>query len=1440
MTDKFLNPITMSFELLERYKLLLRRTLSEQGLAPAEVDEILQSIQVDRGVYFSLNRKYLTGQTTFRQFCDDHSLAAKLPDSFPKLASKALYAHQEKAILSILAGRTTVVSTGTGSGKTEAFLVPILDHCLTSRGPGVKAIIIYPMNALANDQVRRLEKATVGTQVTFGLFVGSTDSRTRNEIRRDPPDILITNYVMLDWMLTRLDDQAIFEASRDSLKYIVLDEIHTYRGNKATHLKYLLARLKSRFPGPFVQVGTSATLKSDKIAGYLQPGPERLNRFIQPLLDVQDFEFVEPEYVPEPQNPVTGGAFYVPDGEASLGWALDADRESGLENLGRLMGKRYSAMDFARDDISQAEFFLDLQEHPFVRAVRNVLVQEGGQNFVQLTGLLCTLLPPSYPSHRAEEMAKAYLSAVAFANHHTGSGAHPLLDFRVHLFLRDIGGYLKRCIKCHKYHSGNQEFCQDCGFPLFCVYRHDIRKCVGKVSDNRLKWELRPESNDRKNTYYVLLSAVEPEHEREQDGALRFRDDLRVSQDEIILDYDVYGRLRLILLPVRGYTAVQDHIIALLDRSHRHQYLHNLVKSILDFQPRAGKKLLGFIDNRERASQYASVLQDEFASEFLEQYLKLCLPEGREMPIISALEILHRRMPPPEERSPLEQGLFEELNLWYWRNLGMPPRYSESKKGLLDIEGSQDLTSLERELLGIFIMERAIAKDFAGEASATTYIKFEKEYATDHKGIHCKAGEGSGDPRYPSISLGEGAQEYASFVEQYGQQRISETVAELVERDWLRAGRTSDGKIHYYLNPRRVRLNVPSSSYDSYEELRANHLLTAAVHSSEVTDADRRQVEADFQEGALNFVMATPTLEMGIDIGKLQTVLMVGVPPLPSNYAQRAGRAGRDHRDQFALIVTFCSESSEHDSYYFHLPKLMINGVITPPSFNPLNPEVVEKHLHAFMLAGHVGDDRALAHFCANVDPEIEESILSVRDVFGPQSGAVSYLQDGFKGRLLAGASAAMSARRSSPQQEFYRGGFFPDYSFRRNQVYLVDRDKDIGSGLRERQLAEVALSEREPELAYYKFAPGEITFIAGGIFQITSEGSYTVVSMDATTRARSYHYLLASQSVRYAAKHKELKKYDRKQIFDNDQPLLDKGKVLSVAFAPSFRLRFVNQGCLRYESTEPFSDDGGRFNLGYEIHRQAIVLRFDKRICADETLYLSLVSALDRTVKDCYGLDESEIRLLVDASPDPPDPDDSPWLYVVLYDADGNENVPLEAIYQDFDSVVETAHHNMLTCAGSPGRPCESGCYLCMRSYATHHFAGSVDKDTALMFTGYLLGKNRFQPSIPEPEQRVTEFDLELRLERSGDAYTVHAPNQSYRDAVNGEQNKVIFDLLTQAIQSEFSEEMRTLRIRAREDYVVDAINAGRINKNKEDFARLQFNLLRFKHMVAEKDPAR
>jgi len=195
------------------------------------------------------------------------------------------FLHQERAFERIAGeeARSTIVSTGTGSGKTECFLYPILDYCWRHRGePGIKAIIVYPMNALANDQAKRMARFInshdkLDGNLTAGLFVGDNPGGKgqmrmtpdmvithKDGMRASPPDILLTNYKMLDYLLIRPVDLPLWKDNGpETLKYLVVDELHTFDGAQGTDLACLLRRLKERVHAPRAHlccVGTSATL----------------------------------------------------------------------------------------------------------------------------------------------------------------------------------------------------------------------------------------------------------------------------------------------------------------------------------------------------------------------------------------------------------------------------------------------------------------------------------------------------------------------------------------------------------------------------------------------------------------------------------------------------------------------------------------------------------------------------------------------------------------------------------------------------------------------------------------------------------------------------------------------------------------------------------------------------------------------------------------------------------------------------------------------------------------------------------------------------------------------------------------------------------------------------------------------------------------------------
>jgi len=225
-----------------------------------------------RGPYLSVKLPFVPAEEGPRPFPE------VLPSGF------APYRHQQQAWdrLDTRAGRSTIVATGTGSGKTECFLYPVLDHCFRQRGRrGIKAIFIYPMNALATDQAQRLAKIIWRNPelrgfVTAGLWVGGREhepSKLMTEddlitddtvLRAAPPDILITNYKMLDYLLVRPRDARLWRMNEpETLRYLVVDELHTFDGAQGADLACLIRRIKERVrtpPGHLCCVGTSATL----------------------------------------------------------------------------------------------------------------------------------------------------------------------------------------------------------------------------------------------------------------------------------------------------------------------------------------------------------------------------------------------------------------------------------------------------------------------------------------------------------------------------------------------------------------------------------------------------------------------------------------------------------------------------------------------------------------------------------------------------------------------------------------------------------------------------------------------------------------------------------------------------------------------------------------------------------------------------------------------------------------------------------------------------------------------------------------------------------------------------------------------------------------------------------------------------------------------------
>ena len=190
-------------------------------------------------------------------------------------AALRLHRHQADAIRIAEKRKSYVLTTGTGSGKSLAYFIPIVNDVLRQKKQnpgrsGISAIVVYPMNALCNSQSLELEKylrwgyGEGESPVTFARYTGQEKGEERDDIAKNPPDILLTNYVMLELLMTRfIDTDKAVRKHAEGLRYLVLDELHTYRGRQGADVAMLVRRVRERFNDKLLCIGTSATMASE-------------------------------------------------------------------------------------------------------------------------------------------------------------------------------------------------------------------------------------------------------------------------------------------------------------------------------------------------------------------------------------------------------------------------------------------------------------------------------------------------------------------------------------------------------------------------------------------------------------------------------------------------------------------------------------------------------------------------------------------------------------------------------------------------------------------------------------------------------------------------------------------------------------------------------------------------------------------------------------------------------------------------------------------------------------------------------------------------------------------------------------------------------------------------------------------------------------------------
>ena len=271
MTKK--NPVEQSDYIRNEYKKYLKASFSfNDEKLNKKLGTQIDTEPLFKGAYIDINMPFVSTKS-LSELINEGTVCKSFNELGHIDLNQKLYHHQELAIRKIVEGRNIVVTTGTGSGKTECFLFPIINEIMKDiekgdNPPGIRAIMLYPMNALVNDQMGRIRDILSDyPQIRFGAFTGDSPEGvskkerenslelkgysipdnelvSREEIRDNPPHILFTNYSMLEYLLIRPKDSILFDS--DNLghwKYIVLDEAHTYSGAKGIEVSLLLRRL---------------------------------------------------------------------------------------------------------------------------------------------------------------------------------------------------------------------------------------------------------------------------------------------------------------------------------------------------------------------------------------------------------------------------------------------------------------------------------------------------------------------------------------------------------------------------------------------------------------------------------------------------------------------------------------------------------------------------------------------------------------------------------------------------------------------------------------------------------------------------------------------------------------------------------------------------------------------------------------------------------------------------------------------------------------------------------------------------------------------------------------------------------------------------------------------------------------------------------------------
>ena len=1015
------------------------------------------------------------------------------------------YAHQQKA-LEIASNKkeNLIVTTGTGSGKSICFELPIVSYCLeqsTKGVKGIKAIIIYPMNALANTQYEELARKLNDSGLTIGLYTGDTKHTgeealraykdvfgedavpnnseiiDREQQRRTPPDILITNYVMLELLLTRNDDAALFrEEIKRNLRFLVLDELHTYSGKQGADVAFLIRRLKQKTEtkGKLLCIGTSATMandfdgsgSADAVAGFASrifgedfsafnvvvEEEDKTIEFngdkISPSISITENEFE----LFESENITTALPFFEP----IMGYPYTGKMDN--LSLGNEL-KQSKILSFLEQSLKEVKDFGKLAE-----VYKNTLRPDASEEACKLeiqAGLILGMMG-TVISEMGREVPRFVPKVHAFYNQ--GSELRGCLIESCG-YLSDSGE--TTCPKCEKEGRGITtlyplHFCRTCGEEYYGM-RYD------EQTNEASPWTFQDDSNKDLSGYYSPkfkegLDKV-PEHwltpkRRELKSSYKDKKpvlgilDAQTNKFNTYHD-DEYAIGTLMPSPLtycpscrteHSGSSTEYAKLFLLNSIGRATGTNVIVTASLGASPINERKVIGFTDNRQDAAFQAGHLDHWYNQIYFRRALYNVLKQQTSfLPVKSIPDLLYPHIIDAEYEKTIpfaQRRMFKEKYLKYLEtylyveirgtkrfisinleDVGLLEATYEALEEVVvqpELELFSELKDKNKPLLKDYIMgfmeifrsEMAIGHPNLIDKSTfrQQVVDFIEQKAPEKRifeaiedtnvGIYSNADKDKF--KYTSFTYHafDGSRALNIWIKKCFNLDNTDEIKIVIQqtRDFLlKMGYLSKQKVQYedvyYIEPDMILIQSPKTEFKyqckkcgskynwdtvqycvmpackdllakaTSEEnfytiqytkpFKGRDNIIAEDHSGQVKGQDRKIKENKFKKNPpeIQFLIATPTMELGIDIGTLSSVYLRNVPPSPSNYAQRAGRAGRS--GQGSIVQTFCGSGSSrgvHDQYYYNRPVEIVSGKISVPRFNLANTSLFEAHVNSLVL----------------------------------------------------------------------------------------------------------------------------------------------------------------------------------------------------------------------------------------------------------------------------------------------------------------------------------------------------------------------------------------------------------------------------------------------------------------------------------------------------------